>query len=218
MAGLTTEARRAVLQHLVEHTAADRAAQCAGFTQCQYIGGAEFLCGDPPFDFQTWRHRQFRAGWFAAQPIQQGRHFGERGHVIHAIALQRPARHVRPLRVVRVLHDAGPAASLDGLQAGRTIVQQTGQHHADYPRAVGNGSRTEQRVDRGSSSVLLRTTAQQHMAVLQQKVEIRRRDDDLARSDRLAVHRMLRWQRTRFAQQIGQDTFRCGADVLNDEH
>lgn len=218
MPDLAAESRHAILHHLIEHAAAARAGHRAGVAG-RHVGSrrCRLLRRDPRLGQQPRRHGPRRAGGLAHQAHQQRRQVGQGRDMRLPVMPQRIARHLRPRGVFRVLHHADPAAAADRQQPRGAVVQHAGQHHAHDARPIGDGDRTEQRVDRGPGPVLIWSAPQQDAIALDQHVTIGRSNGDRSRRYRFTVFRMMRRQRSSAAQQLRQHAARRRADVLHDQ-
>ena len=85
---------------------------------------------------------------------------------------KRVTRHVRRIRLIRILHNGNATAILDGGQARRAIVLVTREQDTDDPRAVGLGRGLEKRINRWPMQVDRRTPRQPHAVASQCKVQI----------------------------------------------
>lgn len=94
------------------------------------------------------------------------------GHRVRYRAQSR-RRHPAVEREIRSLHDGHATAFTDRHQAGGAVVQRAGQDDAHRLGAVPPSDTAEQRVDRRSVPVLLRSATERHMSVADDEVAVR---------------------------------------------
>src|SRR5215468_110792 len=87
----------------------------------------------------------------------------------------------------RILNDRHAAMTLDPPQPSASIVEGTSQYHADHPWTVEHRSRAEQRIDRGTMLVLLRTVPQVDSPIVHYDVGVRRCNINAAWLNRLCA-------------------------------
>jgi len=104
-------------------------------------------------------------------PGEQKRH--------HRYMAQRAARHRCILGILRVLHHGDAVRLLDRQQARRTVVEVARQDDADSAGTVGLRCRPKQGVDRGPRPVLPRAARQEGVSVLNDEMQIGRREVDV---------------------------------------
>ena len=98
-------------------------------------------------------------------------------------------RHARKERIGRVLRHHQAAALMHGKGAGGAVVEHSGQHDTDDPRAECPGCRAEKGVDGGPVAALVRAAGEQHLVVGADEVPIGPGDENRARRQLFAGHR-----------------------------
>jgi hypothetical protein len=91
------------------------------------------------------------------------------------------------------LHNRNASAPLDHVQPSSSIIERSGQHDADDSRAVGDGCRSEERVNRGAMSVLAWPGDQTDPPWLDEQVRPWGSDIDVAALDGLSIGGMDSW-------------------------
>ena len=108
------------------------------------------MAGDQPRDFRNWRD------------------------VLRARRIDRVLGHLRKQGLAGVLHDGAATIPANDAQTHAAVVQRPGKHDADHPLTVGVRRTAEQRVDRGTMTAFLRSTAELDAAGLEQQLTVAR--------------------------------------------
>lgn len=148
------------------------------------------MAGDQPRDFRNWRD------------------------VLRARRIDRVLGHLRKQGLAGVLHDGAATIPANDAQTHAAVVQRPGKHDADHPLTVGVRRTAEQRVDRGTMTAFLRSTAELDAAGLEQQLTVARGHVDSVAFDRFVVLGDLRFQDAAAAEDAGKQavTDRKGMD------
>jgi hypothetical protein len=130
MPGMAAVAQRMGVTHFPDRPAAFRTGQRHLRPDLvQFLHDGSFVQhlvfdGDPSRKFGPGRVRGPTAAY---QPDQCRRDLLGAAHMVDLRIVLCAGRHVRRLRIVRVLHDGDAATHLDGLQAHGTVIEEAGQ-------------------------------------------------------------------------------------------
>src|SRR5262249_13534754 len=118
-----------------------------------------------------------------------------------------------------VLHDASSAAGANGQETCRSVMKGTGEYDADHTPAIVPGGGAEQRIDRRPVKVLACFAAEPDFRLRPQyQVLIGRSDVAEARVERLTIGRMGRQNRSRPAEDFGENASGARREVADDKH
>lgn len=118
----------------------------------------------------------------------------------------------------RILHDGDAAVSPDDHQPGGAVVEHAAEDDADDAGAGGNGGGAEQGVDRRAVQVLTGSLENPDVVALDEHVEVRRGDIDVAAPQALPVFRMAGFQGGSASKYLGQHAAAAPCGVQDDQH
>src|SRR5262249_38869457 len=174
-------------------------------------------------DFQGVIHRGhssfevFIFGWIVRKFNYERSELGGAAYSIRGCVLDRALGHARVERGLGILDEANAAVGFDRTQSERPVVEGAGEDHADGTRPESMGGRAEERVDGGAMAILLRARHRDGRTVVQLDVAVGRGHEDPAARDLDVVADVLRRQRARSGQYLGEDTRAAGRQVEDDK-
>jgi hypothetical protein len=115
------------------------------------------------------------------------------------------------------LHHGNATTALYRHEPGRAIVLRPGQDNAHYTRAIGNGCRTKQRINRRPHPILTRATREAQLALLDEQVVVWWSHIDMRLLKRFAVLRQGHGQGPGPVQDLSQVASRRRKDMQDNE-